>query len=331
MLLRALKVPLLLTVIALAGTLIFGGLQTAIVVAILAVLEVSLSFDNAVVNAKILGRMSEYWQKIFLTVGIAIAIFGMRLVFPLAVVSIAGGIGPLRVLDLALAHPDQYASILISAHPAIAAFGGIFLLMIFLDWLFEDKEIKWLKFIEEPMSKIGRLDYLSIILSLLMLGLSALTFGHAHEVQILSAGVFGLLSYLAVSSLSSVFDEDSTALKAGKAGFFTFLYLELLDASFSFDGVTGAFAVSNQILIIALGLGIGALYIRSLTVYLVRKGTLSDYIYLEHGAHYAIGALALLLFVSLAYEIPEIVTGIIGVGFILASFIHSVRFKNTLS
>jgi len=323
MLLRTLKVPLLLTIVALIGTLIFGGFQTMIIVAILAILEISLSFDNAVVNAKILGRMTEYWQKIFLTVGIAIAVFGMRLVFPLAVVSLAGSINPFKVLDLALTRPDEYARILTSAHPAIAAFGGIFLLMIFLDWLFEEREIRWLRFIEEPLAKIGELNYLSVILSLLALGVSALTFAHDHANQILISGIFGLIAYLAVNSLSDHFDEDSTALKAGKAGFFTFIYLELLDASFSFDGVIGAFAISNQILVIALGLGIGALYIRSLTVYLVRKGTLSDYVYLEHGAHYAIGALAILLFASITHEIPEVITGLIGVGFILTSFIHS--------
>jgi hypothetical protein len=330
MLLRILKVPLLLTGMALLGTLLVGGLQTAIIVTILAILEISLSFDNAVVNAKVLSQMSEFWQKMFLTVGIAIAVFGMRLVFPLAVVSIAGNINPFKVVDLALVHPDKYASILSSAHPAIAAFGGISLLMIFLDWLFEAREIRWLKPIEDFMGRIGKVDYLAVILVLLVLGVSSLTIGHAHEAQILSAGVFGLIAYLAVSSLSNLFDEGGTVAKVGKAGFVSFLYLELLDASFSFDGVTGAFAVTDEIFLIALGLGIGALYIRSLTVYLVRKGTLKDYVYLEHGAHYAIGALALLLFASVAHEIPEIVTGMIGVGFILASFIHSViKLKDT--
>jgi hypothetical protein len=90
----------------------------------------------------------------------------------------------------------------------------------------------------------------------------------------------------------------------------------VLDASFSFDGVVGAFAISSDILQITLGLGIGAMYIRSLTVFLVRKGTLDDYVYLEHGAHYAIGALAVILLVGIKYHIPEIVTGLIGVAFI---------------
>ncbi|MGO4747431.1 DUF475 domain-containing protein, partial [Streptomyces sp. 2MCAF27] len=111
---------------------------------------------------------------------------------------------------------------------------------------------------------------------------------------------------------------------AGKAAFFLFLYLEVIDASFSFDGVIGAFAVTNDIFEMALGLGIGAMYIRSLTVYLVRKGTLDDYVYLEHGAHYAIGALAAILLITIKYEIHEVITGLIGVVLIGASYWSSV-------
>ena len=89
----------------------------------------------------------------------------------------------------------------------------------------------------------------------------------------------------------------------------------MLDASFSFDGVIGAFAITSDPIIIALGLGlIGAMFVRSLTVFLVRKGTLADYVYLEHGAHWAIGALAVILLVSIGYHINEFITGLIGRG-----------------
>jgi hypothetical protein len=113
----------------------------------------------------------------------------------------------------------------------------------------------------------------------------------------------------------------------GKAAFSLFLYLELLDASFSFDGVIGAFAITSDPIIIALGLGVGAFYVRSITIYLVHQGTLSEYVFLEHGAHWAIGALALLLFVSVGPEIPEVVTGLIGVAFILAALWSSFRYN----
>jgi hypothetical protein len=326
MLLRTLKYPLIITVIALVATLLFAGINTALIVAILAILEISLSFDNAVVNAKILGKMSDYWQKIFLTVGIAIAVFGMRLVFPILVVTIAAHLGPLSVLTMALHDPGQYADHLRAAHASIAAFGGMFLLMIFLDFVFEDREIKWLVPIESFLAKLGKLDYLSVIVALTTLGVAALTFAKPHANEVLIAGIFGIVTYLAVGGLSSLFEADQKEVTqaVGKAGFFTFLYLEVLDASFSFDGVTGAFAISDQVLVIALGLGIGALYIRSLTVYLVRTGKLAEYRYLEHGAHWAIGALAILLMVGITHEIPEVITGLIGVAFIAAAFGHSL-------
>ena len=112
----------------------------------------------------------------------------------------------------------------------------------------------------------------------------------------------------------------------GKAGFFLFLYLELLDASFSFDGVIGAFAITSDPIIIALGLGfIGAMFVRSITIYLVRKGTLGEYRYLEHGAHWAIGALAAILLISIEIEINEVITGLVGVAFIGASLASSIR------
>jgi hypothetical protein len=167
---------------------------------------------------------------------------------------------------------------------------------------------------------------------------------------VLLAGVAGLLTYLLVGGLSGYFedrleeDEEAEAEAeeaahrggrepgavsavgvGGKAAFFLFLYLEVLDASFSFDGVIGAFAITNDIFWMALGLGIGAMYVRSVTVYLVRQGTLDEYRYLEHGAHYAIGLLAVILLISIRWHIHEVITGLSGVALIGASFWSSLR------
>jgi hypothetical protein len=106
-----------------------------------------------------------------------------------------------------------------------------------------------------------------------------------------------------------------------------FLYLEVLDASFSFDGVVGAFAISKNILIIMAGLGIGALYVRSLTILLVDKGTLAAYRFLEHGAFYAIGALAATMLIGTFLHIPEYITGLLGAAFIGLSVISSVLYR----
>ncbi len=336
-----------ITIVALVGALILGGPAALTLVAILIVLEISLSFDNAVVNATILVRMNAFWQKMFLTVGILIAVFGMRLAFPLLIVGITAKLGPVEAVNLALQggaaeDPGTYANLLKAAHPAIAAFGGMFLFMLFLDYIFEDREIRWLTWLERPLARIGKLDQVSVVVSLAVLVLTAeLLAKDASTVMV--AGALGILTYLLVNGLGSLFegageevDDETTpdgkpsggptgvAKASGRAAFFLFLYLEVLDASFSFDGVIGAFAITQDIFIIATGLGVGALYIRSLTVYLIRKGTLNDYVYLEHGAHWAIGALAVILFVSIKTEVPEIVTGLIGVGFIAAAFVSSL-------
>lgn len=342
MVLRTFGWSFVVTAIGLLLAALYGGPTALFIATILVVLEVSLSFDNAVVNARVLNRMSAFWQKIFLTVGILIAVFGMRLLFPLVVVGVTANLSPTRAWDLAMQQgdpdtPGTYSYILNEAHPSIAAFGGMFLLMIFLSFLFEEKEVHWLVPIERFLQRIGSLEAAEVLIALtILLGFA---FGYEeHTEDILVYGVVGLLTYLLVNGLGELFsgvaddeEEDSgvgagsVVLATGRAAFMLFLYLEVLDASFSFDGVIGAFAITSDPVIIAIGLGIGAMYVRSLTVYLVRKGTLQEYVYLEHGAHWAIGALAVLLFVSAGHHIPEVITGLIGVAFIAASFLWSVR------
>ncbi len=323
--LRMFRIPLILTFLGLVLAFVLGGLPAALTVGILAILETSLSFDNAVVNARILGRMSRVWQQLFLTLGIAIAVFGMRLLFPLLIVALAGHVGMGDALNLALHQPDAYADILRTAHPAIAAFGGVFLLMLFLDFILAEQPVRWLSRLEKGFLWAARLNHLAIMVSLALLLAVAMVWGGSARESVLLAGLFGLLTYLAINGLVKVF--ESSSLVAAKAGLLSFIYLEILDASFSFDGVIGAFAITNQIFLIALGLGIGALYIRSLTVFLAHHGTLAKYVYLEHGAHYAIGALALLLLVSVHYEVPELVTGLASVAFITTSFFDSREYR----
>ncbi|KPI03225.1 protein of unknown function DUF475 [Actinobacteria bacterium OK074] len=363
MLLKTFGWSFAVTALGLVAAVLYDGWAAFGVVLILSILEISLSFDNAVVNAGILKKMNAFWQKIFLTVGVLIAVFGMRLVFPVVIVAISAKLSPWDAVDLALNNKDRYQELVTDAHPAIAAFGGMFLLMIFLDFIFEDRDIQWLRWIERPLAKLGKVDMLSVCISLIVLLVTALTFaanahqhggGHADKAEtVLLSGVAGLITYLIVGGLSSYFEDrleeeeereheaeeqakrsgqgPSAVLLAGKAAFFMFLYLEVLDASFSFDGVIGAFAITNDIVLMALGLGIGAMYVRSLTVYLVRQGTLDDYVYLEHGAHYAIGALAVILLVTIQYQINEVITGLVGVVLIAWSFWSSVRRNQALA
>jgi hypothetical protein len=294
--------------------------------------------------------MSRFWQQMFLTIGILISVFGMRLAFPLLIVWASAGLDPIRAMRLALNPPadgalefpdgsPSYQKLITDAHPQIAAFGGMFLLMLFLEFVFHDRDIKWLKWIEVPFARIGRLGQVPVIAAVVVLVIIGTQLTHSSEQRatVLTAGLIGLVTYLIVDGLSQAFrpsgidgaaPESGLPLEAvGRAGFTLFLYLEVLDAAFSFDGVTGAFAITSDPIVIALGLGlVGAMFVRSITIYLVHQDTLDRYVYLEHGAHWAIGALAVILLLSIDhdFQIPEAATALVGVVFIGAAFGWSV-------
>ncbi|MFM9378029.1 DUF475 domain-containing protein [Gordonia sp. VNK21] len=362
MILRVFGLSGVVTVAALVAAFLYGGWEGAVVCLILGILEISLSFDNAVINATVLERMSVFWQRMFLTVGVLIAVFGMRVLFPLVIVWATAGLNPKEALDLALNPPPDgaetfadgspsYETLLTDAHPQIAALGGMFLLMLFLNFVFSQDRLHWMRHVERPLARMGLLPNISVMVALAALLTTASLMPSDQRATVLIAGIVGLLLYLVINGLTSLFESgdalddaddenpaDPTAAGrrpkpvqvAGKAAFFLFLYLEMLDASFSFDGVIGAFAITSDPILIALGLGfIGAMFVRSITIYLVRAGTLSEYRYLENGAHWAIGALATILLVSLHVEVSELVTGLVGVCFIGAAVISSIRANRT--
>ncbi len=302
-------------------------IEVMTLVVILGVLEISLSFDNAVVNASVLKDMDERWQRYFLTWGILIAVFGMRLVFPVLIVAVTTGQDPGTVIDMALHDPDEYSHHLETSHIEVSAFGGTFLLLIFLTFIFdESKTLHWLGKVEAKLADIGKLQSVEIVIALLALLFAQMFLPVEDQVGALIYGLCGVILFVMIDSLSSSLNPESAdAVKRG--GAMGFIYLEVLDASFSFDGVLGAFAITNDIVIIMLGLAIGAMYVRSMTVYLVRVGTLEEYAFLEHGAHYAIGALAVIMLLAMTIEIHEVLTGLIGVTLIGLSLVSSIIYK----
>ena len=315
-----------LTIAAIIVAWVVLGPEAAWVTIVLIAIEIAFSFDNAVINAKILERLSRFWQQLFLTVGMLIAIVGVRFILPIVIVMITADLSWSQVIDAALNDPEAYGKYLDEAHYSIAAFGGSFLLVLTLFFLFDDaREELWLERIERPLQKIGGSFWLPLVLSgAIVTTLSFFAGGHQREV--LQAGLFGVILYAVIQGIIvglGRFEPKEKKIYTGWAAFLAFMYLQLLDASFSLDGVLGAFAITNQILLIALGLGVGAIWVRSLTVFLVRRGTLGTYIYLEHGAHYAILVLAVALLASIFITVPEAITGIVGIGVLGSSFYAS--------
>jgi hypothetical protein len=315
----------------------WAGLIGSFTVLILIALEISISFDNAVVNAKILNGMDKIWQDRFLTWGVFIAVFGMRVIFPILIVALSASLPFTQVVDMALNDQKLYEQHVMASSYVISAFGGIFLLMVFLEFLFDyERELLWISFIEKQFSKLGKIESLSIAIGLFVLTLVTYQVPEKEKLSVMISGVSAMFLFIILSSLSSYMKKLKEDIDLGKtskksivsAGFMTFAYLEVLDASFSLDGVIGAFAVTKDIIVIMLGLGAGALFVRSITISLVRRGVLNNYVYLEHSAHYAIGALAMIMFLHMFMDITEVVTGGIGIAFILAGIYSSSIRRN---
>jgi len=309
----------IIAIIGIGIAFFIGGLEAAYITFLLSLLEVSLSFDNAVVNAKVLKDMSPKWQHRFLTWGMVIAVFGMRFLFPILIVMVVSGLGLIDTVQLALKEPLKYSEILSTHENLIYAFGASFLLMVFWEFLFdEEKEVNWIKPLEDNIvtNKLKQIENIGLIITI-SIGIYLTYLLQDYKIAI--AFFLGMLINALLNSLDGVFNTNGV-----RNGLMGLIYLEVLDASFSFDGVIGAFAISTDVIIIMLGLGIGAMFVRSLTLYLVEKGTLSEYKYLEHGAHYAILVLALIMILNIHWtHVSDIVTGTIGIALIGIAFLHS--------
>ena len=182
-----------------------GALQAVGITAILCIMEISLSFDNAVVNASILKSWNKFWQDMFLTLGMLIAVFGMRLLFPLLIVAFAADIGLAEVWNMGLNNPDEYARHLTDHHAEVAAYGGMFLLLVFLNFLLDEKkELHWLGHIEEKIASFGKVASIAIMIAIGALLASMTMLEEGQKLAVLVAGLWGILTYVAVYVISSI-------------------------------------------------------------------------------------------------------------------------------
>lgn len=294
------------------------------VVFFLSILEITLSFDNAVVNASKLERMTPEWQHRFITWGILIAVFGMRFLFPLLVVCLFSGMPLLSVFNIAINDVELYESYLHVSHSSLVVFGGAFLFMLFLSFFCAEKrDLHWFKPVENFLQKLNLKKYQEACIVLIPV---TAVFVILRDLHVFISGIIGIILFVLIDfTVKKLEEKENAAGKVAKLGFTGFVYLELIDASFSLDGVLGAFAISRDIIIIMIGLAIGAMFVRSLTIFAVEKKVLKNYPFLEHGAHWAIGLLAGIMFVSAVKEVPEVVTGLTGLLIVGKSFIDSLK------
>ncbi|MCX6787850.1 MAG: DUF475 domain-containing protein [Candidatus Kaiserbacteria bacterium] len=320
---RFFLIPGIVSIAILAAVGMFFGLTALLTAALLVVLEITLSFDNAVVNARVLQGMSPVWQQRFLTWGIFTAVFLTRAVLPVLIVAASVAISPLTIAFVALFDPVRYAGLLHGAEHIIAAFGGMFLTMVGLKYFFdEEKEVHWIHHVELHFARWGSIEALEIAIALsILVGIAF--FSPADSTGIFFAGIFAIVLFVLVQGVASSFDVSTKGSVA--PGFALFVYLNVLDAAFSLDSVVGAFALSTSVLIITVGLGIGAYFVRMLTLYMVHNGTLARLRYIEHGAHWAILGLAGAMFANMFVDVPEPITGLIGLLFVGGAYLSSIR------
>ncbi len=319
--LKLFAAPIIVSLAALVAMFWWGGVEALLLTAALAVLEISLSFDNAVINARVLAKMSALWQRRFLLWGMPVAVFGVRFALPVLIVAAAAASSPWAIASLAFTNPAEYARLLLGANPVIHAFGGAFLLMVALKYFFdEQKSVHWLRKVERRLARWGAVQSIELLIA--AAAVVAVAFVSQHALPALVAGLVGILLFIAIEGITNSLGANPRAGTAAGAGAL-FVYLNILDAAFSLDGVVGAFALTTQILVILVGLGIGAYFVRAFTLYLTRNKTIETFIYLEHGAHWAIFFLALCLFAALFVHVPEVLPGGVGLLFAILSYLSS--------
>jgi len=306
------------------------ALQAMLTVLLLCILEISLSFDNAVVNATVLRKMDPVWRKRFLFWGMLIAVFGMRLFFPILIVAVAGNLTVADAFLLAIKEPKLYSQMMSEAHLAVSSFGGTFLLMVSLSFFLDSaKENHWISVIEKTFGRLGKIKGAEFIFVLTVLLTIYPQLDFESQATFIKSSLYGLLTYLCVHGFSELLgDESLKTIKWLSSGLGLFLYLEVLDASFSFDGVIGAFAITTQIFEIMIGLGVGAFFVRGLTLYLVEHEKLEEYEFLEHGAFYALFVLAFFMLLDHFYHFSEWLTALSGAAILFLSIWYSIHERN---
>lgn len=278
-------------------------LESIIIVSGLIVFEVVSSVDNAIVNAHVLQNMSERFRKIFLFWGILIAVFVVRGILPFVIIWIAAPSLSLSELwDVAFSSSGEIEKYLDASKPLLLIGGGMYLFLVFLSWLFLEQK-KYAFFLERFIHRQSMWFY--FISSTLF---TAVLYFSLRENSFLGlAASIGSTAFFLTDGFKKNAEEKEKELMSEKSssmtGWSKILYLEVLDASFSIDGVIGAFAFTLSIPLILIGNGIGAFVVRELTL----KGihVIGRYAYLKNGAMYSIGILGLMMMLeSFHIELP---------------------------
>jgi len=285
--------------------------------------ETISSIDNAVINAQVLSTMGQKARQWFLWWGLLIAVFLIRGLFPWLLVWLASPrLGPLGALTGALNNDPAVVHAVAAASPLLLVGGGIFLILLFFSWLFlEEKEYGLIgeRFFHRQGSRF------TVIVLLSLVALFLLAFGQNLFMAlavVVGSGIFFLTHWFRINAERQ--EEKLLGKKVASTDTSKILFLMIIDTTFSLDGVLGAFAFTLSVPLIFIGMGIGALIVRQLTVRNV--GRIQQYIYLKNGAMYSMGALGLLMVLeSFGFQIPNWISPIVTFVIVGYFFLKSKR------
>jgi uncharacterized protein len=268
----------------------------------LSLFEIITSIDNAIINAEVLSTMGQKARKWFLTWGIFFAVFVMRGILPFVILYAAvPELGFMGTLTAAFSNDPEIGKTIEESSRVLLNAGGIFLIFLFLHWLFLEPKNFGLRG-ERFFTKQGAWFYATV--SLLLTGIVWQAFQH-HEPLLQFGSVVGSTAFFIIHGFRQYAEEqEKKLLSGGMSDVSKIAYLEVLDASFSIDGVIGAFAFTFAIPLILIGNGIGAVVLRQLTIRNIER--IKQYKYLKNGAMYSILILGVVMLLhSFHVEVPE--------------------------
>lgn len=273
----------------------------------LSVFEIITSIDNAIINAEVLSGMSKKAQRFFLTWGILFAVFIMRGLLPFLILYLTTPqLGVLGTITAAFSNDPHIAETVKESSHVLLMAGGIFLIFLFFHWLFLEPKNFGLRG-ERFFQKQGAWFY--AVISILLTAIVWIAFQHQNPVLEFGA-VVGSTAFFIIHGFRTYAEEqEAKLLSGGMSDFAKIAYLEVLDASFSIDGVIGAFAFTFAIPLILIGNGLGAIVLRQLTISNIER--IKKYRYLKNGAMYSILVLGVIMLLhSFGVEVPEWVSPI---------------------
>ncbi len=279
-------------------------LSLILIVAGLCLFEIVSSIDNAVINAEVLSTMGKKARKWFLVWGLLFAVVLVRGLLPLLIIWAANpSIGPIGALTATFSNDPHVAETIEKSAPILLVGGGVFLLFLFFHWLFLEEKKYGLKG-EQFIQKQGVWFYAIVSILLALIVWFAL---HANPLMAFGAVVGSTVFFITHGFKQNAEAQEKQLMSGTKSDLSKILYLEAIDASFSIDGVLGAFAFTFSIPLILLGNGLGAIILRQLTISNIDR--IKKYVYLKNGAMYAIFFLgSIMVLESFGFHIPSYVS-----------------------